>query len=131
MIVTQYAEKVKLKSLKYQQKLESRNQVTPENEKEVWDHLSQFYGGINICTFATEALKKRKFFNDNSLLVSQMTETNKIVTNFKNALSDEDRDNFEQMLNMMQDFIWNFINHTPENKNLLIKYSDSLWSRKR
>lgn len=114
----------------YELKLKNKvAQIPPENDKRIRDLITQFAFAIRFANFAIESLKKLNIFPRDTAIHQQL----KVFTDLENYfIKSESKVNpdWQSEFNNFEDFIWDFTNHTPENKDKIIKFSRSLWNKK-
>lgn len=104
-------------------------QIPPENDKRVRDLITQFAFAIRHVNFSIESLKKLNIFPRDTAIHEQLKVFTDLENYFVKAESKANPD-WKSEFNNFEDFVWDFTNHTPENKDKIIKFSRSLWNKK-
>ena len=105
-------------------------QIPPENDKRVRDNVTQLAFVIRQANFNVENLRKLKAFSPERLGIDdQLDALVKLEEYFVKSEKAVD-ENWIEQFNNFENFVWDYTNHTPENKYRIIKFSRSLWNKK-
>ena len=104
-------------------------QIAPENDKRVRDLITQFAFAIRHVNFSIESLKKLNIFPKDTAIHEQLKVFTDLENYFIKAESKANPD-WKSEFNNFEDFVWDFTNHSPENKDRIIKFSRLLWNKK-
>lgn len=127
---TDYSRKLKFNDLKYEQKRKARSEnhftVSPENEAEIWHHLSQVLYSIGNACLHTKILQRKGAFRDDDNLVEFARKIEKKFEVFEKSLPEEKINEYKETKADMEDLFNNLTFLNADQLNRVMKFTEKL-----